>query len=342
MTINTETSLFKAKLRQWRSIHSGWLAIEPAKLLIYRQPLFGKPREARNFELDYMRDIEEDVAHNGVKVTLEVLGGTTSEVFYFFNKNDAQTAYEILSKLLKDAEDEKNRKAEELARLQQKEREEHQRQVRENFIQDVWETTETIWLLVKADYSMADAVITNNWNEAKRQYSNIWQQADRLKSAHQVELTVPLQELDEKMCTEDGGEAIKKAALVLGSLANQVLQTEIFWDTWRKNGDVTFPITPNWNHVPYFLLFSAWYFETIISLRIEDWVGVNNGVSILQTTSDVLCKCYNIDFDGLLDSAKLASDERNAELLTRTTRHLESALVASFKTRRFEYTTMEQ
>lgn len=338
MAINTGSSFFKAKIRRWRNIRSGWLVIEPTKLVVYRQRFFRSLEEAGNFETNHLRAVEVDTANSGVKITFEVpQGEATCEVFSFFNRDDAHKVNGVLSGLLIEAGEEKRCREEELARAQ-RELEEHQKQVHENFVKDIWETTEAIWSLVKADYSMANAVITGDWNEAKRQYSTIWQQADRLKSAHQIELITPLQELDEKMRTENGEEAIKKAGLVLVNLANQVLQTETFWETWLRNENMTFPITPNWNHVPYFLLFSAWHFETILSLKIEDWIGVNNGLSVLLSTADVLRRCYKIDLDGLLDAAKSASEEGDKELLRETTRRLESALVMSFKTRRFEYT----
>lgn len=341
MTISTETTLFKINIRRWRSIHSGCLVIEPSRLVIYRQQFLGKLKEARNFKMDYLRAVEEDTAHNDVKLTFEVLGGTTCETLSFFKKDDALIANGVLSGLLKEAEVEKRRREEELARLQQKEREEHQRQIHDSFVQDIWETTETIWSLVKANYLMVNAVITHDWNEAKRHYSIIWQQADKLKSAHQIELTVPLQELDEKMCTENGEEAIKKTGLVLENLANQILQTEMFWEIWRKNENMTFPITPNWNHIPYFLLFSARYFDTILSLKIEDWTGVSHGLSVLRSTSDVLRQCFKVDLDEFLDTANSANEKRDAKLLSEIAQSLESAVVASFKTRHFEYTNSQ-
>ena len=341
-TVDTSTSLIKARLRQWRSIRSGWLVIEPTNLLIYRQRFLRKPKKARNFELEFLRAVEQDMAHNGVKMTFEVLGGETYETFSFFTGNDADIVHGVLSKLLKEAEERKRLQEEEVTRARQREREERQRQVHEKFVQDVWETSETLWSLVKADYSMANAVIAGDWNEAKRQYSTVWQQADRLKSTHQIELATPLQELDEKMCEENGEEAIKKAGLVLEHLANAVLQTDAFWETWRKNENIAFPITPNWNHVPYFLLFSARYFETLLSLKIEDWIGVSNGVSALLSIVDILRQCYKIDLDGLLDMAKSATEGRDAELLTETAHRLESILGASFKTRHFEYMNLGQ
>jgi hypothetical protein len=337
MTIGTTQGPARARIRRWRGIRSGWLVIEPTKIVIYRGRFMRRMEQAGEFETERLREVNPDTPTNSVSVIFDVpQGEPVVETFSFPDRRDAETVRSVLCGLLKAAEEEQRRRTEEALRLG-REAAELRRQVRAEFAADVWQTAEAIWSLAKAGYAMESAVIAGDWNEARSEYSTIWQQADRLKQGHQIDLMIPLKELDQTMCTENGEEVIKKIGPLLKALGDSVLKTEPYWAKWRKEQIVPAAMSPNWNHLPFFLLFSAGHFETVLSSQIEDWNGVSNGLSVLGPSAAVLRQCFKVNLDGLIDAAESAGAARNAELSAETAGRIESALTASFNTRPFEY-----
>jgi hypothetical protein len=337
MTIETMQGPVKARIRRWHGIRSGWLVIEPMRRVIYRRRFMGRLEPAGDFETERLRAVAPETATNSVSVTFDVPQGEPAvETFCFADGHDAETVTSVLCGLLKAAEEEQRRRTEEALRLE-RESAELRKQVRVEFAADVWQTAEAIWSLAKAGYAMERAVIAGDWSEARREYSTIWQQADRLKQGHQIDLMIPLKELDQTMCTEDGEEVMKKIGPLLKALGDSVLRTEPYWEKWRKEPIVPAAMSPNWNHLPYFLLFSAGHFETVLSSQIEDWTGVSNGLAVLRPSAAVVRQCFKVNLDGLIDAAESAGAARNAELSAETAGRIESALTASFKIRPFEY-----
>jgi hypothetical protein len=337
MTVGTTQALARVRIRRWHHVGSGWLVVEPEKLVVYRRRFMSPPEEVGSFETERLRTAGPDAATNSVSVTFEVpQGEPTCETFSFSDRRDVETVASVLSGLVNAADEERRRRIEEAAQLDRA-AEEHRRQVRQEFAAAVWRTAEALWSLVKAGYSMQNAVIAADWVEARKQYSMVWQQADRLKDAHEIDLMVPLKELDEMMCSENGEAAMRKAGSLLRALGDKVLQTEAFWAKWRKDEIVPSAMSPNWNHLPYFLLFSQGHFETILSSQIEDWAGVSNGLSVLHSSVAVIRQCFKVDMDGLIDAAESAGLARNVALLAGITGRIEGVLTSSFETRPFEY-----
>ena len=305
--------------------------------MIYRRKFMGRLEPAGDFATERLRAVAPDTATNSVSVEFDVPQGEPAvEIFSFPDRHDAETVTSVLGGLLEAAEQEQRRRTEETLRLE-REAAERRRQVRAEFAADVWQTAEAIWSIAGAGYAMQSAVIAGDWNAARTEYSTVWQQADRLKQWCQIDLTPPLEELDRKMCTEDGEEVMKKAGPLLKALGDGVLKTEPYWAKWRQEEIQPSSMSPNWNHLPYFLLFSAGHFETVLSSQIGDWTGVSNGLSILRPASAVLRQCFKLELDGLIDAAEAAAAARDPELIAGTAGRIESALRASFKTRPFEY-----
>ncbi len=341
MTTEGTQPLVKAKVRRWHDVRSGWLVIEPTKLMVYRRRFLRRPEKAGDFEMCGLRAADPDAATGGLSVTFEVpLGERACELFCFPDHHDLETVTSVLSGLLQTAQEEREREKREAARLE-KEAEERRRQIREEFAADLWLTAETIWSLAMAVYTMENAVIAGDWNEARSQYSNVWQHADRLKTAQKLDLSVPLRDLDESIRTGNGEEAIRKAGPLLKALNGGVLNSEALWNEWRRPEVVASAVSPNWNHLPYFLLFAAARFEIMLSSRIEDWSGVSKGLSVLRSSSPILRECFKVELDGLLDAADSAGAERNANLIAETTGRNDDTLTSSFKNRPFEYKDQE-
>ena len=337
MTTETTPPLVKARVSRWHDVRSGWLVIEPTKLTVLRRRFMNRPEKAGDFEMNRLKAADPDTATNSLSATFDVPEGEIAcEVFSFPDRRDLDTVASVLSDLLQAAQEERSRQKRESARLE-REAEERRRQVREEFAADLWQTAETIWSLARAGYTMESAVIDGDWNEARSQYSTVWQQADRLKSAHEIDLSTPLKELDENVRRENGEEVIRKSGALLKALSGEVLKTDALWDKWRKPEIVPAAMSPNWDHLPYFLLFAAARFETTLSLQIEDWNGVSKGLAVLCSSAAVLRECFKVDLDGLLDAAGSAGAKRNESLIAQTTGQIENTLTSSFSTRPFEY-----
>lgn len=342
MTAQIAESLAKAKIRKWHEIGSGWLIVQPTKLVVYRNRLFGKMEEAAQFEAGMLTRLETDMTKKSVAVTLEAAQGEpVSEVFSLSNGRDLSLLSSALSELLKAADDERRRRKDEVAR-REREAEEHKKQVRREFAADLWQTAELIWSLVKAVYSMENAIITGDWGDAKRQYSTIWQRADKLRGDHDIDLSESLKELDENISVGNGEAAITKTGLLLKALADRVVRTEIMWTKWRRDEITPSAMSPNWDHLPYFVLFAAGHFETILSSRIEDWAGVQKGLSVLRSSAPTLQDCFKVNLDGLLDAAESAGQKRDAGSIFASAGNIENAFQSSFKSRPFEYREPEQ
>ncbi len=342
MTAQIAESLAKAKIHGWHEIGSGWLVVEPTKLVVYRSRFFGKMEEAAQFEAGRLTHFDADVTKKSVAVTLEApQGEPVSEVFSLSNAKDLSPLSSVLSDLLKAADDERWRRQEEIAR-REREAEEHRNQVRREFAADVWQTAEVIWSLVKAIYSMENAIITGDWGDAKKQYSTIWQQADKLKGNHEIDLTESLRELDENVSAQNGVAAITKTGLLLKALSEKVVRPETLWAKWRRDEITPSAMSPNWDHLPYFVLFAAGHFETILSSRIEDWAGVHKGLSVLRSSAPILQDCFKVGLDGLIDAAQSAGEKRDAGSILASTGKIESAFESYFESRPFEYREPEQ
>ncbi len=342
MTAQIAESLAKAKIRGWHEIGSGWLVVEPTKLVVYRSKFLGKMEEAAQFEAGSLTRVETDVPKKSVAVTLEAPPGEpVSEVFSLSNGKDLSPLSAALSELLKAADDERKRRQDEVAR-RERDAEEHRKQVRREFAVDLWQTAEVIWWLVKAIYSMENAIITGDWGDAKRQYSTIWQQADKLRVDHEIDLTESLKELDERISIESGEAAITKTGELLKALAERVVRTETMWAKWRRDEIDPSAMSPNWDHLPYFVLFAAGHFETILSSRIEDWASVRKGLSVLRSSVPILQDCFRVSLDGLIDAAESAGEKRDASSILGSTLKIENAFESYFKSRPFEYREPEQ
>src|SRR5512139_409785 len=98
-------------------------------------------------------------------------------------------------------------------------------------------------------------------------------------------------------------------------------------------------VSPGWHHMPYFLLFGGGFFETLLSLRTEDWTGVSEGLAVLHSTALVLTNCFMVDLGDLLDVADRASAERDERSLGETAQRIEDMLRAAFTERPFECTS---
>ncbi len=339
MTIETGQALIKVRFRQWCNKHNGLFIVEPNQLKVYRSKFLRGFEEAAILPLDCLRIVEADDTTNTLHIYIDnPEGETLCEVFSFFNKEDTESVKSILSELLRQAEEEKKLHDEEEATRLEKELKERQKEVRARFATEVWEATEIMWSLIKADYAMISEVIAANWNEVRRNYSIVWQQADKLQSSYGIDLMASLKVLDEKIRAEDGEETIKQGGILLNNLTNQVLETDIFWNKWKDEEGTVSSVSPNWNYIPYFLLFCASRFETVLATKVEDWVCVGKGMSLLCSAATVLRDSYKFDMDEVLETARSAVTERDVQLLTGAFERVENAVSASFKTRLFECT----
>src|SRR3972149_1558216 len=117
MATEISQALVKVRIHQWRGVRSGWLIVDPTKLVVYRSRLFARPEEAASFENNRLKAGEPDAAKNGTLVTFDGPDGeATTESFSFSSATDAQSVSAVLSRLLKEAEEEKKRREEEAAR----------------------------------------------------------------------------------------------------------------------------------------------------------------------------------------------------------------------------------
>lgn len=341
MTTETETRLARAKIRQWRDIRSGWLVINPDQIVIYRNCLFRGPQQMKSFATSRLALVRQDADNQAAQLVFNGSDGELEdELFSFADEKQAEMVNTVLVGLLKESEERKRQQQEEAARLE-KEQQERLRQIREAFASEVWESAEILWFITKADYSMVNAVITVNWDEAKRQYSIIWQQVERLKKIYQIELETVLRELDEVVASQNGQEVIRSAGNLLKQLSDQALQSQIFWNKWQDHKDMLSNVIPNHNHLSYFLLFSAGHFEALLAAQIEDWAGVNSILSLLRPSGIILRSCFGLDFNGLADTVNSAGRQQNADSITEAARRVESAISASFQKRPFRFEMSE-
>ena len=338
MKVDLEQALVKTEMRRWRNIRSGWLVIWPERLVIYRRKFIGGLEEVEDFKTNQLIATEQDTVNKGVRATFRSpQGEPTDEVFSFLDGKHAETVNTVLADLLKEAEEQKKSQEQEAARLEM-EQQEHQRQIREAFACDILETSEVLWLITRANYSMVNAVIVADWGDARRQYSAIWQQAERLKKIRpQIEITAALEELDGVVSSNSGQEVIEKASYFLKQMSKQVIQTEAAGAGWRSLKESLSSMSPNCNHLPYFLLFSAGYSEALMAVQIEDWSGVNKVLRLLRSSSTILQRCFYFDLDSLIDAATSAVMERNRDSFSEAAQLIERAILASFKANTFNF-----
>ncbi len=337
MTNSAKRELARAKIRSWRDIHSGWLVIEPDQVAIYRNKLIGGPQKVMQFDTDRLAGVELDDARNSLKVTFHSLEGEAEdELFALQSKTQTEAVNSTLAEILKELETQKKREEEKAERLE-KEHQEFLKQTRERFADEIWETSEIMWLICKADYAMVRAVIEANWSETRQQYSKIWQAADRLKIISQIELTAALKELDEAVTSQNGQEIIQRASRLTKQLSDQLLRAEKNWARWQNEKEMLVSVLPNCNHLPYFLLFSLSYFEVLFAAQIEDWASVNTTFPLIQSCSTILRSCFSVALDGSFSAANSAIAERNLASLLKAAQPIEYAVDSIFKARPFKF-----
>jgi hypothetical protein len=332
-----EQSVVKAKIRQWHTVRSGWLIIRAGRLEVLRNKFMGGPEEIASFPTTQLSGVKNDPAKYNLQLTFSSPEGKqTTEVFSLVKEKQSEAWESVVNILTRELEARKKLQDEEAARLE-KERQEKQRQMRESFSCEVWETSELLWLITQAAYSMVQAVIVADWDEARKQYSLVWQKADRLSNTYNIEITTTLVELDKAVNSRNGEDVIRKAADFIKTLSQCILQIETIWRKWQEQEEVLSGVSPNYNHLPYFLLFSTAYYEVLLSASIEDWTGVNNTIPLLWSSGAVLLSCFAIDLNGFLETANFAAGERNLELLGDTGRHIEDTILESFRTKFFSF-----
>jgi hypothetical protein len=337
MATGTNETLVEARIRRWREVRSGSLVVTPGQIVVYRRKFTGRLEKVEDFETGHLSAVEYDRPGSAIRLVFNgSQGDPREESFSCATEKSAEALNTILVRVLREAEEKKKAEEEEAIRLEA-ERQERLKQIREAFAREVWDVSEVVWLIAKADYDMVKAVITADGKEAREQYSTLWQQSDRLKQTCQVDLLIPLKELDEVIAAQNGEEVIRKASHLLGELYVQLLQADLVWHRWQEHKKMLTDVTPNYSHVPYFLLFGASYFEAMLSAGIDDWAGVNNILSLLTLSGIVLKSCYGIDPNGSFDGASTAVAQRDMHLLAESTRRIESTIIASFKARSFRY-----
>lgn len=337
MTDQTTQALAIARIRQWRNVRGARLVIEPEQIAIYSNSFLSSPKKLRSFETNRLVGVEQDATNKTTRLKFNSDNGETEEeTFSFADKAQAEAANAVLDNLLKEAEERKRQQEEEAARLK-RELQEHLRQIREEYAFEIWSAAEILWLIVKANYAMVDAVITANWSEVKRQYSNIWQHVERLKKSHPIEIEPILKLLDEAVASQTGQEVITNAGRLINELSEQVMQNQTWWNKWQEQRDMLSAVIPNFNHLPYFLLYSAGHFEALLAAKIEDWTGVDSALSLLQPSGIILQHCFGLNLNEQLDAASSAARERKVDLVAETAREVESAMFESFKNRPFRF-----
>jgi len=332
-----KTELARAKIRRWRNVHSGWMVIEPDQVAIYQNKLFGGPQKVTQFDTDRLIGVELDDARNSIKLTFHGSEGEAEdELFALQSKTQTEAVNSTLKDLLKELEEQKKREEEEAERLE-REHQLHLKQTRELFANEIWETSEVLWLICKADYAMVRAVIEANWSEARQQYSKIWQEGDRLKKISQIELIAALKELDEAVTSQNGQEIIQRASHLTKQLSGQLLHSETNWTRWQNEKEMLAAVLPNYNHLPYFLLFSLSYFEVLFAAQIEDWASVKTIFPLIESCSTILQSCFSLALDGSLPGVNSAVTERNLVSLLKAVQPIECAVDSIFKARPFKF-----
>jgi hypothetical protein len=176
-------------------------------------------------------------------------GKETTEVFSLVKEKQSEAWESVVNILTRELEVRKKLQDEEAARLE-KEQQERQRKMRESFSCEVWETSELLWLITQAAYSMVQAVIVADWDEARKQYSLVWQKADRLSNTHNIELMTTLIELDKKVNSRNGEDVIRKTADVIRPYPRHSTNRHT-WHKWQEQRRRCPGVTHH-NHLPYF------------------------------------------------------------------------------------------
>ncbi|MBP1706688.1 MAG: hypothetical protein H6Q39_412 [Chloroflexi bacterium] len=338
MTGKMEEMAVKAKIRRWRHVRSGWLVFRPDQMAVYRCKFLSGLEEVKAFDNGSLVGSEPDTASNSLRIVFKSPQEdlTEEELFTFAGESHFKTASAALAGLQKEAEERKRRQEEESARLE-KEEQERQRLTREAFAKEVWEISEILWSIARADYYMVYAVMTADWEEARKHYSTLWQQSDRLKIIESIDLAASLNELDTAVSSRNGQEVIRRAGDLIKCLSDQIRQNGTTWSRWENDKNILFGVYPNRRHLPYFLLFAACQYEALLSARIEDWTGVNAALRLLRSSSPIIHRCFETDFDSLLDATSSATAARNTGLIADLAGRLEGAASASFKSRPFRF-----
>lgn len=342
MTPDGEHELLKVKIGRWRKLRSGWLVIKPGQIIVYRRKFMGGIEKAGEFEVSSLTGVEYEAPRNDIQLVFQDSNNQPlSEMFCCVGASSAGEMNEVLAGLLKEAEEKKRRAEEEEARKEKEEQDRLQR-MREEFAREIWEASEALWRIAEADYAMVNAVITADWPAAREQYSILWRETDRLKQICRIELLEALGELDEAVTRSDGQETIKKAGHLLENLSAELLSIDILWSKWQDERKMLAAVSPNYNHLAYFLIFSASQFEALLSARIDDWAGLNNVIPLLGSTGAIIRHCFDIELDGSFDRLSSTVVERNKELFSGASRQIESIVSASFKARPFKFETQSQ
>jgi hypothetical protein len=93
------------------------------------------------------------------------------------------------------------------------------------------------------------------------------------------------------------------------------MQNQTWWNKWQEQRDMLSAVIPNFNHLPYFLLYSAGHFEALLAAKIEDWTGVDSALSLLQPSGVILQHCFGLNLNEQLNAASSAAGERRSTWL---------------------------
>jgi len=224
---------------------------------------------------------------------------------------------------------------------QNQEQEKTKREEEQKIENDIRDYTEYFWTIAgsiiyitESLYSIVAALITESWETVQRNYQIIWQQTENLQQETVYDLISNLQELGESCRDKNGMQVVHQVTRHLASIVTyaQGVPPNYKW----QNSKTVLKILPNWEHLQFLLLFSAWQNEIVLDSELGDWVLAEKSMAKLGNLQAIISQILGLntgDHVAQLSNAVMLKDKA---LLKSAANNLNTYLIECTKQRPYQ------
>lgn len=314
----------RAKKINWQDIVHGTLTLSREELRIYPKRRFwrvGKQEPVLVVPTPVMTSFE--LVDGG---TLVLSGIDQNETEFqqhitFADTNRAQEIAGTLDTLFEDLGI--YREQAEKAERQRREREEQQRKAEQAAVESerqlVWTTTAQLWGIISELRQIIMLLRSERWDTIEASWRRITSMGGNgvLNMAGTLTSMVPAIE------SKAADTVYDNALAIVQSLADAMEAAR----AGRAEGEelaVRYESRPRWSHLPYFLVFSLLYTDTILSQNAGNTRTATDNMSRLQTMADVLNQAFELDLRNQIAVLGAALQIGDPDQIAKATQDLES------------------
>ncbi len=248
------------------------------------------------------------------------------DVVTFINGDEAAYIDSALQNVMQGLGIESRKTQKEKAEKEAKEREENERQgeyeVVEEELQLIWKTVGQTWEIVSALGQIIVALPGEDWETVEAS----WRKATTVEGKSILNLSVNLHSFLPIMESRSADEMYKSVLTLFEAFDNSI-KSIISSRQGEEKLMLRYEVHPLWVHLPYYLLFTLTYHETVLCHMAGDSQTALDNLERLRETSKVLKETFRLDLEGNISVFGAALETNDSSQVKRTGQDLETYIL---------------